>query len=54
MCSLLNETVTQEEQVKALGISDGLYHYLVEARKLYSDKTDSGRLAMAVRIFWIH
>lgn len=50
MCSLLNETVTAEDQAKELGIALGLYHQLVLARKLYTDKTDAGRLAVAVRI----
>lgn len=50
MCTFLNETVTPEDQAKELGISIPQYNNIVEARKLYTDKTDAGRLAVAVRI----
>lgn len=50
-CEYLNETILPEEQAEKLGITVDLYEQLVAARRLYSDRTDSGRLAQAVRFF---
>lgn len=50
-CRFLNETVSPVDQAEKLGISVELYEKLVVVRKLYTDKTDSGRLAQAIRIF---
>lgn len=49
MCKFLNETVSHENQATNLGITVELYEKLVAVRKLYSEETDSGRLAVAVR-----
>lgn len=48
-CKFLNETVVPNEQANQLGITVELYEKLVIVRKLYTDKTNSGRLAQAVR-----
>lgn len=50
VCRFLNETVSHEEQAKKLGITVVLYEKLVAVRKLYSDKIDEGRLALAVSV----
>lgn len=47
-CRFLNETVSPEDQAEKLGITVELYEKLVVVRKLYTDTTDSGRLAQAV------
>lgn len=50
VCSFLNETVSHEDQAEKLGIAIVLYQKLVAVRKLYSDKNDESRLALAVSI----
>lgn len=50
-CEFLNETVSPKEQANHLGITLELYEKLVTVRKLYSDRTDSGRLAQAVSVY---
>lgn len=55
ICGYLNESVSHEDQAQKLVITVQLYEELIAARKLYSDKTDASRLALAVSVSpWKH
>lgn len=50
ICVLLNETVSHEDQARALGVSLKFYQKMVRSRKV-NEETAAGRLLAVVREF---